>query len=289
MLFHGTGRFAGAMVGCMIVAPTGGCRPEGGSATPQRSVPSADRCWRVDAAGISDLKAVQAADISVLFVGNSHSSNHDLPDLVAQMLAKLKPGKRVAVGLIVTSFLEDAVKLDRWQNEITTRPWKHVVLQAQKISMSGRFEYPIWQGVAMAKAANACGARTTYFSEWGLRGVAGDGARQALVYDRMAREGGANVQVARVHRAWDLALSERPELLLHETDGNHQSKTGAFLTACYLAGILAGKDPVALADLPFQDVSAADRRYLAGVASRSLNDALPESWSQPTRSGGSPP
>ena len=39
----------------------------------------------------------------------------------------------------------------RCKEEIETRPWKYVVLQAQKISMSGRFDYSRREGIDLAK------------------------------------------------------------------------------------------------------------------------------------------
>jgi hypothetical protein len=78
------------------------------------------------------------------------------------------------------------------------------------------------------------------------------------------------VGVAPVSRAWDLALSRRPELALHAADGNHQSALGAFLTACVLFGRLTGESPAALAPFPYAGASEKDRKFLAGAAAEAL-------------------
>jgi hypothetical protein len=78
----------------------------------------------------------------------------------------------------------------------------------------------------------------------------------------------AGVRVAPVGRAWDLALSQRPDLPLHAADGNHQTALGAFLTACVLVGELTGESPADLASFPYPEASAADRQFMADAAAR---------------------
>jgi hypothetical protein len=137
---------------------------------------------------------------------------------------------------------------------------------AQRISVSGRHEYSRAEGIDIARRAKARGASVFYYAEWGLRGVAGDGPRQEKVYQEMARA--ADAGVVAPGRAWDLALAERPDMPLHASDGNHQSETGAFLTAAVIAARLMGESPAALAAFPYPAVSDEDRRFLADVAAR---------------------
>jgi hypothetical protein len=218
--------------------------------------------------GKSDAEQVRSADFSVLYVGNSHTSSHDLPNLVAQMIRFRHPEKTVYSHVVNVAFLEDLANDSAGREEVDTRPWKFVVLQAQKISASGRFDYSRKEGIDFAKRARARGAAVFFFSEWGLQGVAGDGPRNEAIYREMARAAGADV--APVGRAWDLALARRPDLPLHAPDGNHQSPLGAFLTACVLAGRLTGESPAALAAFPYPDAGDEDRRFLADAAAKAL-------------------
>ncbi len=107
-----------------------------------------------------------------------------------------------------------------------------------------------------------------YFSEWGRKNVPNDAAGNEAIYREMATA--ADVQVAYIGRAWDLALAERPELPLHDIDGNHESADGAFLTACVLVGRLLNESPAPLAAFPYPDMSDADRKFLAEKAAKSL-------------------
>ncbi len=216
----------------------------------------------------SDAAQVRAADVSILFVGNSHTSGHNLPKLVSDMIRFRHPEKTTYSHVVSVAFLEDAARTPACREEIESRPWKFVVLQAQKISVSGKHEYSRAEGIELAKLAKGRGATVHFFCEWGLQGVPDNGPRQEKVYHEMATEAGA--RVAAVNRAWDAALAARPELPLFEFDGNHQSATGAFLTAAYLYGALSGESPAPLGAFPYDAVSADDRAFLANAAATAL-------------------
>lgn len=216
----------------------------------------------------SDADKVRAADVSILFVGNSHTSLHDVPGLVADLIRHHRPGQTVYTHTVMAGHLDDAASDPACREEIDDRPWQFVVLQAQRISVSGKHDYSRAEGIDLAKRAKARGATVFFYSEWGLRGKAGDGDRNERIYQEMAAEAGA--RVAAVNRAWDLALAERPDLPLYAPDGNHQSAVGAFLTACVLYGRLTGDSLAELASFPYPAAGEADRRYLAGVAARAI-------------------
>jgi hypothetical protein len=216
----------------------------------------------------SDAEKVRAADVSILFVGNSHTSAHDLPNLVCEMIKFRHPEKTTYAHVVSVAFLEDAASNPACREEIESRQWKFVVLQAQKISASGKHDYSRAEGIELAKLAKARGANGFFYCEWGLKGDPHNGPRHEKVYRAMAAEAGVNV--ATVNRAWDAALVARPDLPLYEADGNHQSVTGAFLTAAYLCGKLTGESPAALAKFPYPAVSDGDRAALAEAAAKAL-------------------
>jgi hypothetical protein len=247
--------------------------PEAAGAVPAAPGPQAMTMGIGGASESSDADKVRDADDSILFVGNSHTAMHDLPSLVARMIAFRHPEKKVYTHFLWVSFLEDTAGASKCKQEIETRPWKHVVLQAQKISASGRFDYSKQEGIDIATLAKAQGASVCFFSEWGLRGVADSGPRHEKIYTEMARAAGANV--APVGRAWDLVLADRPGLELHAPDGNHQSPIGAFLTGCVLFGRLTGESPRGLAPFAHADVDEDDRRLLADAAATALAAGAP--------------
>jgi hypothetical protein len=219
----------------------------------------------------SDPEKVRSSDVSVLFVGNSHTTFHDVPGLVGWMIRFRHPERSVYSHVVAAAFLDTAAADPRCRDEIDTRPWKAVVLQAQRISASGSTEYSRAEGVDLAERARARGAAVFFFSEWGLQGVPGDGPRMEAIYQGMARAAGA--RVAPVGRAWDLALSRRPGLPLYAPDGNHESALGAFLTAAVLYGALTGESSAALADFPYPGAGEEDRRLLASAAAEAVAPA----------------
>jgi hypothetical protein len=221
----------------------------------------------------SDADKVRDADISILFVGNSHTAMHDVPLLLARMIEFQHPAKKVYTHFVWVSFLEDVAGESKCKQEIETRPWQHVVLQAQKISASGRFDYSTQEAIDIAKLAKTRGASVCFFSEWGLRDVPGNGALHEKTYSEMARDSGA--EVAPIGRAWDLALAQRPGIELHAPDGNHQSLVGAFLTSCVLFGRLTGESPAPLAAFAHADMNENDRKLLADAAAKALAAGAP--------------
>lgn len=204
----------------------------------------------------------------MLFVGNSLSSSHDLPNLVCRLIQFQHPERKARARLVSVSFLEDVAKNPACRQAIESGNLSHVVLQAQKISRSGRYHYSLAEGIDVAKLAKSRGLTVFFFSEWGLRDDPANGPRHAKIYGQMADAAG--VGVAPVGRAWELALADRPDLPLHDGDGNHQSALGAFLTACVLAGRITGESPAHFGSMAYQEFKQIDLAFLAGVAAKAL-------------------
>ena len=193
---------------------------------------------------------------------------HNVPAIIRKMIASRFPDRRVFTATVGVAFLDEASRDGSFREQMNSRPWKYVVLQAQKISQSGRYHYSRQEGIDMAKLARSRGANVIFYSEWGLRGVPGDGRRNEKIYGEMAQASGA--AVAPVGTAWDLALARRPDLPLYSPDGNHQASTGAFLTACVLFGRLTGESPTVLASFPYPGTTEKDRKLLTQAAADAL-------------------
>jgi hypothetical protein len=209
-----------------------------------------------------------AADITLLFMGNSHTAYHDLPGMVAAMVRAARPGRTVwqqqAPGsLFLEERANDPATLELLQN----RSWSFVVLQAQKYSTSGMFDYPIDGAVDLARRARASRAVPILFPEWPRLGV----PETQRIYDlhvSIARQEPACV--APIPQAFDLALGRHPTLVLHDRDGNHSSAAGAFLAALVIASTMTGFAPDALPGFPQFGPDAETQRTLRAIAAETV-------------------
>lgn len=93
--------------------------------------------------------------------------------------------------------------------------WTHVVLQAQKYSSSGQFEYSTAEAAALIRLARPCGALPVLFPEGPHLGVS-ETARIVDLHVSMAQAEPACV--APVGQAFDLAAQHHPALGLPALD-----------------------------------------------------------------------
>ncbi len=216
------------------------------------------------------------ADITLLFMGNSHTSNHDVPGMVAAMVRAARPARSVAETEAPDwMFLEDRVLHPATTELLETRRWSFVVLQAQKYSSSGLFDYPIDGAVQLARKARAAGAVPILFPEWSRRGI----PETQRIYDlhvSIARREPACV--APIPQAWDLAAARHPTLVLHDADGNHSAPAGAFLAALVIATTMTGTSPDALPAMPIAGVDVPTQALLRAVAAETVLVYAPRQW-----------
>lgn len=202
------------------------------------------------------------AEITVLMMGNSHSSINELPRQLDSLL-RAGLGRSVATAeapgwMFLDQRLADPASMQLLQS----RRWSVVVLQAQKYSTTGRHRYSTREAEELVRRARGQGAWPVLFPEWPRRGV----AETARIYDLHAGiAGAAPACVAPVGQAWDLAAQRLPGVVLHAADGNHATPAGSFLAALMLYTTITGSSPRALPDID-NGVPAATQEQLRQVA-----------------------
>ena len=217
-----------------------------------------------------------AADIALLFIGNSHTSFHDLPQTVAALVRAARPARSVRAEVAPDwGFLEDHATNPRTLELLDRRRWSFVVLQAQKYSTSGQFSYPIEPAVELARKARAAGAVPVMFPEWPRRGIAETQRIYDLHVSIAQREPAC---VAPIGQAWDLALARNPALVLHDADGNHSAAPGAFLAAVVIASTLTGTPPDAFPAVSAAGVDAETQGLLRAAAAEAVLLHPPRQW-----------
>jgi hypothetical protein len=201
-------------------------------------------------------------------MGNSHTSANSLPQMVAAMVRAARPGHSVtAIEAENWMFLEERAADAASLQLLRGRQWTFVVLQAQKYSSSGQFEYSIDGAVALVRMARVQHATPILFPEWSRFGI----PETQRIYDlhtSIARV--APACVSPIPQAWDAALARSPQLRLHADDGNHSNPGGAFLAALVIATTMTGTPPSQVPFLPDFPVDAATQELLRGVAAETV-------------------
>jgi hypothetical protein len=218
--------------------------------------------------------AVPDAQTRILFIGNSHTTFYEMPKIVGMMMEKLDASRKVYVEWRAVSHLDEAWASQDIRRDVESGRWNVVVLQAQKISMSGRFVYSTKEGVELAKLAKVSGAEVFFFAEWARKDVDGEWNRTKKIYSDMANE--ASAKLIPVGEGWERVHSAKPKMKLHDADGNHQNATGAFLTSCIIASQLADQDPTPLADFSmaiFRGVKQDQKKEFVEVAKSLLQES----------------
>jgi hypothetical protein len=217
-----------------------------------------------------------ASDISLLFMGNSHTSVNGLTTMVADMVRAVNPGKTVtSVEAPGSMFLDERLNDAPTTTLLRSQSWSFVILQAQKYSSSGQFSYSTEEAKELVRISRRQRAVPVMFPEWPRRGI--DETRR--IYDLHTSI--AQVEpacVAPIGQAWDLALARDPTLQLHAADGNHSAPAGAFLAALVLYATITGQSPLDLPPLPQIPVDASLQATLRGIAAETVQMVPPRMW-----------
>jgi hypothetical protein len=223
------------------------------------------------------------ADISILMMGNSHTSFNNLPGMLAAMVQASRPGKTVsAVEAPGWMFLDERISDAASLRLIRSQRWSFVVLQAQKYSSSGLYDYSTAEANDWIKLSREAGAVPVMFPEWPRRGV----PETQRIYDlhvSIARKTPACV--APVGQAWDLANARYPQITLHAGDGNHAQPAGSFLAALVIYATVTGLPPQNLPVFSQFGVDADTQGKLRAVATETVQTIAPRLYCPDDKTG----
>lgn len=198
--------------------------------------------------------------LQVLWFGNSHTSAHQLPELVRQLL---RAGAGIEASMTVVA---DGAYLDeRWnraadQQRLLGSNWQMVILQAQKYSISGTVNYSTQAAQNWVDLAKSRQIMPVLYPEHPHAGNFSEGLRVHQLHQSIANASAACV--APVGLVWDLQIQRQPNLRLHEPDDNHANPTGVLLTAYVFYQVLSGKSALSVPNLPDLAVPTATQQQL---------------------------
>jgi hypothetical protein len=216
------------------------------------------------------------ADLTLLFMGNSHASVNHLPFLVRDMIVALRPGKTVAaVEAPGWMFLEERFHDSASTSLLRNQNWSFVILQAQKYSSSGQFEYSTAGAEGLIRMSRGQQAVPVMFPEWPRLNV----NETARIYDLHVSIAQREVAcVAPIGQAWDLALQRHPSLRLHADDGNHSNPAGAYLAALIIVATITGSSPLDVPPMPQFVVDVDTQALLRPIAAETVQVWPPHAW-----------
>jgi len=184
--------------------------------------------------------------IDILFIGNSHTYLHHMPQMVDILAQTKRPVFRIhsdqAVGEGVD--LQWHAKDDKTRSLIAARAWDFVVLQERS---GGPVENPSVMFTAARRLdclIRDQGSRTVFFMTWANRNRPETQAAIAGAYVKISRE--LRALLAPVGLAWQQARTDLPDLDLYHPDGRHAGRIGTYLTACTFVHLFTGVVPGAL-------------------------------------------
>ena len=181
-----------------------------------------------------------AEPLRVLFVGNSYTYGHKLPQLVARMAkaGKVQEIEQKSVtggGMTLEGHWKKGAALER----IKSGKWDVVVLQDQSmrpvVDPAATKEFGRLFDAEIKKA----GAKTMFFLTWAREKHPEMQDKLSATYGSLADE--LKTDVAPVGLAWQLAREARPTRKLHAGDGSHAGPRGAYLAACVFYAAIVGK------------------------------------------------
>ncbi|MHC4972813.1 MAG: SGNH/GDSL hydrolase family protein [Planctomycetota bacterium] len=182
----------------------------------------------------------------VLFIGNSYTSNHDLPEMVAGLVE----AANLPTKLQVESDTADAATLENhWgtrsvRDSIRSRAWRYVVLQEQSLRPLERPDRMEKYAKLLAAEIRKRGAKPVLFLTWAREEKPKTQKELNRVYYKVAEA--VKGTVVPVGPAWARVRRERPRLKLFAYDGSHPTRAGTYLAACVFYAVLTGRSPVGL-------------------------------------------
>lgn len=179
--------------------------------------------------------------LRVLFVGNSYTFSHDLPQVLEQIADATAGGPELST----TTVAEPGWTLEQhWYDRralarIRDGGWSHVVLQGHSLSTVEARDRLREYAKRFDSAIDEVGATTVLFMTWARRDKPEMLLQVREAYEAIGVETDALVVPAGV--AWQTSWQRRPDIHLWHADGSHPSPAGTYLAAATFYGALTGR------------------------------------------------
>ena len=184
--------------------------------------------------------------MNILFIGNSHTYLHYMP----QMLGKLARAAGNDIQLKLDQITGEGAGLQwHWNNplsreKIRSERWDRVVLQDRSGGPLEELESFRIHARRLDEEIKRHGAQTVFFMTWANKSRPQTQKILADAYSQIAVE--LDAVLAPVGLAWEKAQAQDVVLNLHHIDDRHANPSGAYLTACVFYVIFFDASPEGL-------------------------------------------
>ena len=184
--------------------------------------------------------------MNVLFIGNSHTYLHYMP----QMLAELARAADSDFPLKIDQVTGEGAGLQwHWNNQlprekIKSGRWDRVVLQDRSGGPLEELESFRTHARRLDEEIRRQGAKTVFYMTWANKSRPRTQKIIADAYGQIATE--LDAVLAPVGLAWEKVLTLDVELNLHHIDDRHANPSGAYLTACVFYAVFFNANPEGL-------------------------------------------
>lgn len=222
---------------------------------------------------INEIEAITFSDETVepphriLFIGNSYTySNGGINTHLQNLVSELNDD----LLFIAEAHAQGGATLQTHYNNanvielIEAGNWDYVVLQGQSTMPVEDPEFMFQYARLLDGVITGAGAKTAFFMTWAREYDPEMIEPLAASYTAIAEELGA--ELVPCGRAFQLALEQDEDLVLHVADGSHPSNLGTYLATCTFYAELFETSPQGAEYVNDDSITAEERAFLQAIA-----------------------
>lgn len=186
--------------------------------------------------------------MKVLWIGNSHTFFHDMPQLTA-LLYKAGTGRQLEVTMLTHPGVDWSWHMEQYYEirfNLKYGHYDYCILQQVAHPFPG-VETTMEFGEKLIDMCNQVDVKPIVTTTWAKKMEPENQQIMNDTYDELAGNNGA--LLSPVGKAWQIVQKEYPEIELYHKDGAHASVYGAYLSACCYYTVLSGQSCVGLPNI----------------------------------------
>ena len=177
-------------------------------------------------------------NISILFVGNSHTFVNQVPAIVHDLFAKIGVEAHCVMNTSGGKCLEFLYSFPNTKYNIVHGKYDYVILQ-NKATNFAKEPYLEYGKKIVDEYISQTTSKTVLYMVWSNKGKKEEQEPMINAVTELAEY--ANAIIAPAGPAWHKALRCRPKPELYQADGNHATPTGSYLAASCIFYAISGK------------------------------------------------